>query len=192
MTVLDLLQTVALAVPRPVENIFAAVNAVTTALMQRASVLDLSMARDSDTVQTVKDQQFIALPTDCLILKSPPKCSGIPLTQMAGGDEGLYTSPGKPTRYRQEGRKLILAPMPNAVYPIFCSYSVLPALVTSVADSLPFGGMLDDSFPGLVALVMSAGRATLVTQGAQATINDALLPFMIAEEQALADSINYR
>lgn len=190
MTVQDLFTLLAGRVESAAEDIFSAVNAVSSALMQLATAKQLSIAKGSLLLNTVANQADVLLPTDCRTLAASPKIGTLDLHVMPAGGESIYTTTGKPSFYRTEGRRMVLAPTPDAVYQIYISYFANAEKVVELADELPFGGLLDDAFPGLVMMVMVKGRMVLVTQEAQAQIAMALQPLVLAEEQAMADSIN--
>lgn len=85
---------------------------------------------------------------------------------------------------------MVLAPTPDAVYQIFLSYYAHAEKVIDVTDDLPFGGLLDEAFPGLVVLVMAKSRVVLAASESQALLSMAIMPLVLIEEQATADDIN--
>jgi hypothetical protein len=190
MTVEELFTLLANKVETASEDIFSAVNAVSAALMQLATSKKLSIAKGSTLLNTVANQPDVLLPPDCRTPDGVPKIGSLDLHVMPAGGEAVYATPAKPSFYRIEGRRLVLAPTPDAVYQLFLSYYAHAEKVVELDDELPFGGLLDDAFPGLVMMVMLKGRMVLVTQEAQAQLALALQPLVLAEEQAVADSMN--
>ncbi len=190
MTVAELFAIIAGRLSSPVESIFSAVNAVSDYLMKRAASKRLSIAKGITTVATVNAQNDVQLPADCRIMSGPPMIGTLELQIMPTGGESIYTTHAKPIFYRLEGRRMVLAPTPNAVYTITIPYYAYAEKVYELADTLPFGGQLDEAFPDLTAMVMMQGRGALATQAGEALVTTALMSLIIAEEQNLAESLN--
>lgn len=190
MTVMELVLLVSGKVEAPVEDVFSAVNAVSAALMQLAATKGLSIATGSTFVNTVANQDDVLLPTTVRALTTNPRIETLELHKMPPGGESTYSTTAKPSFYRLEGRRMVLAPTPDAVYPIFLSYYAHAEKVSEVTDDLPFSGVLDEAFPGLVVLVMAKSRLILAAQESQALLSMAIMPLVLIEEQATADDMN--
>lgn len=190
MTVLELFEIIATRVKDPTENIITAINAVSDRLMKRAGILRLSLALASSAVNTVAAQEDILLPTDYQLLAGNPMIGTLELHVMPLNGETIYTQQTRPSFYRLEAARMVLAPTPDAVYSIILNYYAKAEKVVELDDDLPFAGRMDEAFPELTALVMTMGRAGLLTAAGEALIQAALEPWVLAEEQNLADSIN--
>lgn len=190
MTVLDLMELVVKSVKDPQEDIFTAINIVSAQLMHLAAAKQMSIARGSSSVATVAEQDDVLLPAECRILGGNPIIDGLELHVMPPGGESVYTNSDKPSFYRLEGRRVVLAPTPDAIYQIQFNYFAHPEKVVELTDELPFGGLLDEVLPGLVVLALAGGWVALASPAGKALLVEALRPLVLAEEQLMADSIN--
>ena len=92
-----------------------------------------------DTVTTVADQAYIALPTDAKVLKALDRLDGdnyIEVSQVSLSERNRFgSSTGKPVAHRLSSRGIELYPTPNAVYTIRVTYTPKPP---ALAESQPY------------------------------------------------------
>jgi hypothetical protein len=161
-------------------------------LVKDSLIIGVTMGDDYITLTPSGGRTFLAVAGEpCIIVDGARK-------YLTPYDSALTVSAtaGRPKYYERVGRKLYLYPVSDAAYDITMPAFVSPVAATDLDGELPFNGILDDAFSEAVYGVMLLGTAAVndpaFTNVINTQVDQALLAIDIAEEQALADSINYR
>lgn len=103
---------------------------------------------------------------------------------------------GTPKYYEVKGRTMTLFPPASAVGSMIVPAFVRPAVPTTMSDELPFSGAFDEVFIEGVVAVATNGLSMVADRGFAGVIisqvDQVLLSKSMADEQAEADSINWR
>lgn len=198
MTVADLFDIVMGRISgEPQCSLLEAVGGVQSAIFRQLMLVRSDLIQDEVEMDFSAGEYQAALPNDFHAVASRPNISGeqkyLNLLDRAAGS--VVLPDGEPRQYATKGRTFMVYPTPVVDVTIRVPVFVKPAVPVSLDDDLPYYGALDDVFAELCAAFMLAGPAVSADPAFVAQLNQsvgmALSGRMLADEQVMADSINY-
>lgn len=197
MTLIELMDKV---VPRlvgsPSCTLFEAVREVQAIISNRLLMARSEMLREELTIDFMLGDSSVELDQEFQSVSERPYVDGkSPLSPLNRVEKHTLQTPGSPRYYDIVGKTLWLYPPPDENMTVRIPAFIRPMTPTDLADTLPFFGDLDSVFVegcvGLLSLGLGAVADPNFVALIQNQVDQLLMSRNMANEQALADSINY-
>ena len=197
MTVIDLMDIVTPRLTGPTAcTLFEALREVQAIIANRLLMQRSDMLREELSCSYLAGVSSAALDSDFLATSERPYVVGkTPLNPLNRLDKSGLQTAGEPKYYDIVGKTLWIYPPPDANTTVKVPAFVRPNQLTALTDTLPFFGDLDSVFVEGCVAVLTHGLKVVGDSGFVATIQNLvdqmLLAKNTADEQVMADAINY-